>query len=333
MGTEMDIAPRAEDLHNWMPVRVFWKAGAPVVDWCYMGDTRFTQPFFDVTVSAQMFDNFSLLFRHQTPVDHLEEIVEQSPHLGPTGFIFHMSRCGSTLVAQMLAALEENIVISEAPPIDSILSASNVDPAVTDEQRIAWLRSMVGAMGRKRSGRERGFFIKFDSWSTLDIDLIERAYPDVPWIFLYRNPVEVMVSQIRKPGSQMIRGVMNRLLPGLPIMEALQMPGEEYCARVLARFCETALDHSDSRNALFVNYDRLPGAVTNQIAGHFGISFSATEIAAMLAAARFDAKTPRMHFESDSESKRKGATEAVQMFADSWLGPLYTRLETIAGNI
>lgn len=329
----MGVTPRAEDLHNWIPVRVYWKDGAPMVDWCYMGNKRFTEPFFDVTVTMQMRDNFSLLFRHHTPVDDLGEIVEQSPHLQPTGFIFHMSRCGSTLVAQMLAALEENIVISEAPPIDSILSANNVDPAVTDEQRITWLRSMIGAMGRKRSGNERGYFIKFDSWSTLDIDLIERACPHVPWIFLYRNPVEVMVSQMRKPGSQMIRGVMNRLLPGLPLMEALQMPGEEYCARVLARFCETALERSDSEKALFVNYDQLPGAVTGEIAGHFGISFSAEEAAKMNSAANFDAKTPQLSFASDSESKRKGATEAVQAAAGAWLDPLYKQLDAIKKKI
>jgi hypothetical protein len=180
----MGVTPRAEDLHNWMPIRVYRKEGEMMVDWCYMGDTRFTGPFFDVTVTAKLQNDFSLLFRHQTPMDFLGEIVEQSPRLNPTGFVFHMSRCGSTLVAQMLAALEENIVISEAPPIDSILGASNVDPTITDEQRIAWLRGMIGAMGRQRSGRERGFFIKFDSWNTLDLELIESAFPGVPLIFL-----------------------------------------------------------------------------------------------------------------------------------------------------
>jgi hypothetical protein len=333
MGAEMGVTPRAEDLRNWIPVRVYWREGAPMVDWCYMGNARFIEPFFDVTVSVQMRDNFSLLFRHHTPIHHLAGIVEQSPRLEPTGFIFHMSRCGSTLVAQMLAALQENIVISEAPPIDSVLNAHNSNPSVTDEQRLTWLRLMIGAMGRKRSGRERGFFVKFDSWNTFDIDLIERAFPDVPWIFLYRDPVEVMVSQMRKPGSQMIRGVMNRLLPGLAVMEALQMPGEEYCARVLARFCETALDRSDRRNALFVNYNRLPGAVTGEIARHFGISFSDEEAAKMTAAANFDAKTPRMPFASDSQSKREGATDAVHAAADAWLWPLYKRLEAITKNL
>lgn len=324
----MDITPRAEDLHNWMPIRVYWREGTPIVDWCYMADERFTQPFFDITVQRRLLDHFSLLFRHQTSLDFVRRIVGQIPHLQPTGFIFHMSRCGSTLVAQMLASLERNIVISEAPPIDSVLGSINVDPTITDEQRISWLRGMMGVMGRKRRGDENGYFVKFDSWNTLDLALIERAFPDVPWVFLYRNPIEVMVSQMIRPGTQMIRGVMNRLLPGMHMTEVLHMSGEEYCARVLARFCEMALDHSDSPNTLFINYDRLPEAVTGVIAKHFGIAFSPDEIGKMNATAGFDAKTPQMHFSSDSAAKREGATDAVRAAAAVWLDPLYERMQS-----
>ena len=38
----------------------------------------------------------------------------------PSGFIFHMSRCGSTVISQMLAALAEHVVVSEAGPIDAL---------------------------------------------------------------------------------------------------------------------------------------------------------------------------------------------------------------------
>jgi hypothetical protein len=36
----------------------------------------------------------------------------------PDGFVFHMSRCGSTLVAQMLAVVPDHVVVSEAEPLD-----------------------------------------------------------------------------------------------------------------------------------------------------------------------------------------------------------------------
>ena len=39
--------------------------------------------------------------------------------LRPDGLIFHMSRCGSTLVSQMIAALPNMVAISEARPLDA----------------------------------------------------------------------------------------------------------------------------------------------------------------------------------------------------------------------
>ena len=198
--------------------------------------------------------------------------------------------------------------------------------SVTDDQRATWLRWIVGAFGRKRTGTETGYFIKFDSWSLIDLDLIERAFPHVPWIFLYRNPVEVMVSQLKGPGVQMIRGSIDRLLPGLPITETLQMPAEEYCARVIGRFCEMALLHSDRRNAKLVEYTELPGAVTGVIADHFGITFSPDDVKILSTAAKFDAKTPQMNFTPDSQAKKNTASDAVLRAAAEFTDPFYNRL-------
>ena len=63
------------------------------------------------------------------------------------------------------------------------------------EQRIEWLRGVVSALGQPRLGTEKHLFIKFDAWKVLDLPLIRRAFPAVPWIFLYRDPVEVLTSQ------------------------------------------------------------------------------------------------------------------------------------------
>lgn len=320
------MTPRIEDLENWVPIRVYWRDGGLFLDWCYMGEERFTQSFFDVSITSRLTNPFSVLFRHQTPVELLGDMAGKAACLAPTGFIFHMSRCGSTLVSQMFARLEQNVVISEALPIDTVLRANIMGPAVSDEQRATWLRWLIGAFARKRTGAERGFYVKFDSWSTLDMEIIEKAFPGVPWVFLYRNPVEVMVSQLSRPGVQMIRGAIDRLLPGLPFLEALQMPAEEYCARVLGRFCEIALRHSENKNALLVNYSQLPDAVTGEISDHFGISHSPEDIELMRSAAKFDAKTPALNFTPDSDSKRNAASEAMLRAANTWVEPLYDQL-------
>ncbi len=325
----MDVKQLPVNFEEWMPIRVFWQDNRPYVDWCYMHKDRFVHPFFDITIQHRMHDPFSLLFQYQTPADELAELNIIRPGLEPTGFVFHMSRCGSTLISQMLASLPQNIVISEASPIDTLLRANTVDSLINDETRIGWLRGIIGALGGKRSADEAHYFIKFDSWHTLYLDLIHRAFPDVPWIFLYREPVEVIVSHMRQSGAQMVPGALGHLLPGLDVFESAQMPREQYCGLVVERICESVLTQLDKapHKALLVNYDQLPAAVTTSVLDHFGAVYSDQDIEKINLAAKFDAKNPRSQFVSDSEGKRSEANEAVRRAGEA-LAPVYEKLES-----
>lgn len=143
---------QVDQLAGWTPIRVYWEQSSAMVDWCYSGERRFTDPFFDQTIERCLKHPSNLIFRHQTPIETLGEYHEARPGLPPTGFIFHLSRCGSTLVSQMLAALPQNVVISEAAPIDALLRSRLRDHDVTDATRVAWLRWMMSALGQRRSG-------------------------------------------------------------------------------------------------------------------------------------------------------------------------------------
>lgn len=294
-----------------------------------MGNERFADSFFDDTIERRFRKPFNLLFRHQTPVEFLDELNDASPGIPPTAFVFHLSRCGSTLISQMLAAVPQNIVLSEPPPIDMILRSNHKNPLVGDERRVEWLRWMINAFGQKRNIEERHLYIKFDSWSALDLSLIEQAFPRVPWIFLYRNPIEVIVSHIRQRGMQMIPGVVKQILPELNLTDAVRMPSEEYCARVLARICETILANLPNRNALLVNYTQLPEVVASIVSGHFRVAYSTEEIERMNQAARFNAKTPQLNFVADTEQKRNEAGDAARQAAEKWVNPLYEKLEAM----
>ena len=204
-----------QDFRYWSPIRVYETGGRAFIDWCYLGKDRFTAPFHDDTIENRLREPFNLLFRRQTPIEFLGEIDQRERGIAPTGFIFHVSRCGSTLVSQMLAALSKNIVISEASIIDKIVRANHSFPNISIEQKAIWLRWLFNALARKRFDEEEHFFVKFDSWSVLDLPLIERAFPDTKWIFMYRNPVEVIVSNLREPGIQMIPGAIEAIFPAI----------------------------------------------------------------------------------------------------------------------
>ncbi|HQU82890.1 MAG TPA: sulfotransferase [Pyrinomonadaceae bacterium] len=308
---------------NWIPIRIYWRENLPFVDWCWLGNERFTDSFFDSTIQHRLTKPFNQLFRHQTPLEFLGEIYETQKGIAPTGFIFHLSRCGSTLVSQMLAALEQNIVLSEPPPIDAILRLQ-----IPDETKIEWLKWLVNAFAQPRE-HEKHFFIKFDSWNTLDLGLIKRAFPDVPWIFMYRNPVEVIVSHKRQPGMQMIPGQIQQLSAGISFEESLQMPPEEFCARILAKMSESALNFADDKRGKFINYTQLLEVFFAEILDHFKLDFNDEELEKMRFAAQFNAKNTGLPFAPDSESKRKEAGEIAINSAGKFADPLYEKLEEI----
>jgi gluconate kinase len=322
----MDRLTDLVQLEGWVPARFFWREGKPIVDWCYLGAQRFEAPFFEQTIGKCMARPFNLLFRHQTPIEVLVQLQQTRPGIDPTGFIFHLSRCGSTLVSQMLKAIPTNVVISEARPIDATLRAQFTATETTDEERITWLRSLVSAMGQRRLGGEQHLFVKFDAWNTLDLPLIRRAFPDVPWIFLYRDPIEVLVSHFSNRGAHMIPGVLTPTLFGMDVQTAFSLRPEDYCAKVLASICAAAFQHYRDGGRL-VNYRELPEVVPESLLKFFNLRCGDEEIVVVRAAAKRDAKNSSTTFQSDSQKKRDKASDAIRDAADKWLYPIYEDLE------
>jgi hypothetical protein len=314
---------------DWLPVRSFWRDGELYLHWAHFGERRLRDPFFEGDARRCLSRPFNQFFRYVTPITALADRSRKYPGLSPSGFIFHMSRCGSTLVMQMLATLDRNIAISEAGPIDTVVRARGARPDLSTDEHVRLLNSLVGALAAPRF-EERDAFIKLDCWHTLALPLFRRAFPDVPWVFLYRDPVEVLVSQLAMPGTQMIPGMLGADLYGLGSDHDPRRP-EDYYARVLAKVCEPVLRHASSGEALLINYEQLPEAMWTRILPHFGIAVSDSDRAAMMAATRHDAKAPHFEFAGDSQAKQRAATAAIRSAADRWLGGIYAQLETLRG--
>jgi hypothetical protein len=313
---------------GWLPVRASWQAGELYAHWAHFGVRRLREPFFEGDVRGSFREPFNRLFAYVTPVEKLSAWLAERPHLKPSGFIFHMSRCGSTLISQMLAAVDSNIVVSEASPIDSVVQARHWRPDLEAERQARWLAAMIGALGQKRGGDERHYFIKLDCWHTLALPLFRRAFPDVPWIFLYRDPIEVMVSQLHMPGTQMVPKGTGPSFYGI---ERAYGPGttEDYYAQVLAGICEAVVAHHGEGGGLLVNYRQLPDALFTAILPHFDVAYGDADRAVMAAAAHFDAKNPGLAFAPDGEAKRQAASEAARAATERWLDDVYGRLEKI----
>ncbi len=89
-----------DPLAGWLPLFLSARDGQPTVEWGYMGRERLTAPFFQDTLQHLLARPFNRLFRQRTSLDTLLERARTHPGLPLGGLVFHMSRCGSTLVAQ-----------------------------------------------------------------------------------------------------------------------------------------------------------------------------------------------------------------------------------------
>ncbi|MGN6572171.1 MAG: sulfotransferase [Pseudolabrys sp.] len=314
------FAPRAPDGAvwpncSWIPVHAAAPA-EPYVDWLRFGAMLPAAPFFQDTVRSVQHLPFSRAFRYRMRLADFIGAAETGPD--PDGLIFHMSRCGSTLVAQMLAALPDSLVLSEPPALDEILQLTL---HAGESAAIAGLRAAVAAFGR-RGGRP--FVIKLDAWHALALPLFRRAFPDTPWVFLHRDPVEVLVSQMRQRGMQMLPQYVPSRIFGFDDDEAV--PDEDYCARVLGAICNAAAVHAASGGGLVVDYRDLPEAVFSVIAPHFGVTVNAADRVAMEAVTERDVKAPHQAFTPDGADKRRDASESVRQAVERHLDAVCRRL-------
>jgi hypothetical protein len=322
MAPALDPVTHTVDLATWTPIRVSLSGTTPMVEWCYTGDTQFSDPFFDQTIEWRLRRPFPLLFQQVMPIGETAELVAAAGPAEPAGFVFHASRCGSTLVSQMLAALPDVHMLSEPPPIDTTLRTRFTLPGVSDDQLVTWVRTIVLALARPGT---RPVY-KFDSWTTVDLRLIRQAFPDVPWIFVYREPAEIISSQMRVRGAHMIPGALPPGLFGMEIADALGLVPEDYCGRVLAAVLAAALAERerDPGRSLVVNYRRLPAAVLDEIAPLFGLACPDRE--AVLGVAGRDAKNPSLPFNPGSKAEPSPAEADA---AARWALGLYEQLEAL----
>ncbi len=329
----MDLASAqrhsAPPLKGNIPVAVKWVGAQAHIDWAFVSDTQFTASFFDETIQQCMQRPLNLAFRPKTNVEALYAFAQSQDCLEPSAFIFHMSRCGSTLLAQMLAAVAQNLVLSEAPPIDRILAAKRSNPELSEHDHIAMLRAMVHSLGQRRRPELNRYIIKLDSWHVKHIDVIQRAFPGVPWVFLYRDPIEVLVSNLDQMAGAAMPGSAEHLPPNVNLLDALTMPIEQYVSLILANICREVLTHQNSPRSLFVNYQDMPHVALPKILQHFGIDAGADELAKMRQKTQFHAKQSKEKFAPDGQRKQRDATEVARHFSDQLLRPLYQQLESV----
>jgi hypothetical protein len=320
------------DLKGWLPVDAVVVDGRPGLWWMEMPDVCLAEPFFQQTVERAKTDGTARgeLFTEFDVLLQLEKTLESVP---PTGFIFHSSRCGSTLVANACRAIKNSIVLSEPNPVDKVIARFFTDAAdggVKESLYSVFLRGVVHALGQRRSGSEQHLFIKFACTSFAQLERITRIWPHVPWIFLYRDPVETIVSNLNDPPTWLTDDDWRVLssITGASAAEVAAMSLEERCARTIAGFYSRAVALANDKSML-LNYNQLSVPVISSVLEFFSVSPSAQDREAIARASGVYAKdvSGTRPFVADADAKQKFASPLVREMAARWANEPYRRLE------
>lgn len=318
------------DLKGWLPVDAVVVDGRPGLRWMEMADVRLSEPFFQQTVDRAKVEKRGERFTEFDVLPQLEKVLESVP---PTGFIFHSSRCGSTLVANACRAVTNSIVLSEANAIDKLIArffTDAPDDGVKSALYSVFIRGVVHALGQRRRGSEQHLFIKFACTSFAQLERITRIWPNVPWIFLYRDPIETIVSNVNDPPTWLTDDDWRVLasITGTTPSEVAAMTLEERCARSIGSFYSRALALANDQS-LLINYKQLSVSVLANVLKFFKASPSSQELEAIARATGVYAKevSGTRPFVADADAKQKLASDLIREAATRWAREPYQQLE------
>lgn len=264
-----------------------------------------------------------------------------------SGVVFHETRCGSTLVANLLAGFspETNRVYSESgPPVTALRMCDGV-ATCNAPAHDALVRDVFYMMGRSNNPREKHVFFKIQSVGVRSIDVFTRVFSQTPWLFVYRDGVEIVMSHLKSKDQPDAVCLRSRNRPPAMLRDLVQAAGKElkslssteFCAAHLASLCQAALtEHTKNpERAKFVNYATLPEVMWESVLpGHFGIDVNSAEIERMtnVASVYSKGRGPKANreWESDSQKKQDKAWEQIRSAVELFVRGPFDKMEELS---
>mmetsp|Transcript_18911 Transcript_18911/g.27969 ORF Transcript_18911/g.27969 Transcript_18911/m.27969 type:complete len:422 (-) Transcript_18911:777-2042(-) len=254
--------------------------------------------------------------------------------LEKAGFIYHESRCGSTLAANMITVADPDAsrLYSEPKPLTSA--------ATTQNKRL--VRDVMYLLGRSNDFNEKRVFYKMRSTLANDISAMPK---NVPWVFFYRNPQDVLASHFNPTEAKRVICLNSRKHPHKnEVQMATQygkdhksLPDADVCALRLSSIVQSVLDqHNRTQAGHFVNYESLPNSVWETVLpDYFNLDVNDEMIERMKEISGVYSKTSwtRKEIKWDDEGQEKADLKKSQRKAvKKYMSKQYEFLEELAGS-
>jgi hypothetical protein len=284
-------------LLHWIPYKLVEKDKNVYFEWLYLGDIRCTDPFFDETISKCKSHSYNS--KKFKVVSTVENVIDWSLELISVelrSLVFHVSRCGSTMLSQSLATSSENIMISEASIIDEILRSPLFD---LDKKNILF-QAVVKFLGQKRFSAQKNLIIKLDAWHIFNVRQLRLVFPELPFVLLYRNPTEVLKSHQKMMGMHMVPNLLPSSVFGITSEEIEKTSFQQYGALVLEKYFEAFLGfYAIDENVVMCNYNKGMKLVLEEFISFAKIYCSIDEINQMFERLKKHSKNGNTVFKGD----------------------------------
>lgn len=285
-------------LANWIPVKLVQKDNESYVEWIYLSDLEFLDPFFDETIAKCKSHPYnSKSFKVLSTIENLINWSEELVSVELKALVFHVSRCGSTMLSQSLATSPENIMISEAPIIDQILRSDFLGL----EKKAVLLKAVLRFFGQKRTAEQKNLILKLDAWSVFEADYLRAVFPEIPFALLYRNPGEVLRSHQKMMGMHMVPHLIPPAVFGITAKEIQEVSFQQYGALVLEKYFQAFLDfYERDTNVTMLNYNNGMANVVSHFLSFINVKYADAEIEKMFERLHKHSKDESVVFVGDS---------------------------------
>ncbi len=280
----------------------------------------FTDPFVDAT--ALRFDSVRrpVVINPQLCDDYIPR------RHAPAGIIFQISRCGSTLVSQLLKRATNVMVYSEPLVLNDLLFPGSDK---SEDELVSALR-VTGILLSQHAAKP--YVLKLRSWNSLFARVVRKAFPTSPCVFCIRDPIEVAVSVASRPPTW-LRAYSDQPNPFERFVQGL-LPSdhtrEQYVAAMLVAFCNSVACESGRERLTIVEYASLPGAIFDVVAPFLQLEYSTSAINLARSQALIYSKSlhgQEVLFQPDAKTKQEAACEEIRRAIEIIARPTFESLK------
>jgi hypothetical protein len=298
-----------------VPCELVWYKDRPLIGFAEVGGDELKRPFWFQTVKRRQLVALQ-------PLDDPQEA--QCP---PDGMIYTVGRSGSTLLSALLSVLPGVYALREPELYRELLGGGRGTAA----DRVRWLRNLTAIYRSALAGRARHLVIKWKPFFVFFHAEISAAFPGVPSIFVYRDPIEVALSFCDHPPLMNQSFAMEWFPDDLRPAEAVPLEARrraDFAVRVIAAIYDAMAEAPEIR---MLDYRALPQAAWSNVAPFFGLEVDDGCRRQMAELARYDPKAvpEKKEFRNDCRDKQDRAGADLRELVRRLAQPRFERLGEI----